>query len=96
MITNMQYLCIYEHAIDNAVEICECAMKDCGFSEREISDMHNMAREELTEIGDWSDITNSIISAYFITTESLIKQKYEDASVSFEVNCDASYFNYDL
>lgn len=91
MITTLQYLGIYEDAIEQAVKDSEAAMERCDFTDREIDDMHDMVRDELEETGDWTDITNSIIGAYFRVVTDLIKQKDDEVDVEYYVNCHDSH-----
>lgn len=51
-----------------------------------------MVLEQLEECGDWSNITNSIIDAYFTVTADLIKQRRKDVKVSYYVNGMDSHF----
>lgn len=95
MITNLQYLGIYEDSINDAIESAEHAMEQEGFSESEINDMHEMVMDELEESGDWKQITNSIIYAYFIVTADLIRHKRKDADVDYYVNGHDSHFYID-
>lgn len=92
MITTCKLLGIYPDAIDDAVESCENALKKLGFSDDEISDFYDMAEAELEEIGIWSEITNSIISAFFHTARDMILQKFPVLGVSYYVNCHDSSF----
>ena len=92
MITNLQYLGIYEDAIDNAINSCEEAMKQMEFNVHDIDTMNEMAVDDLKDIGDWSDITNSIISAYFSTTKYLINKRYPELDVDYYINCSDSHF----
>jgi len=93
--SNIRFLGIYEEEINNAVDISELAMKQEGFTEKEIKEMNDMALEQLEECGDWSNITNSIIDAYFTVTADLIKQRRKDKEVSYYVNEMDSHFYID-
>lgn len=93
--SNIRFLGIYEEEINNAVDISELAMKQEGFTEKEIEEMNDMALEQLEECGDWSNITNSIIDAYFTVTADLIKQRRKDKEVSYYVNEMDSHFYID-
>lgn len=95
MTTNMQYLGIYEDAINDAIDSCERAMSQLDFDISEIDDMNYAAVDDLQSIGDWHDITNSIISAYFSATRWKIKDRYPDLDVDYYVNCDDSHFYID-
>lgn len=70
-------------------------MKQEGFTEKEIEEMNYMVIEQLEECGDWSNITNSIIDAYFTVTANLIKQRRKDVKVSYYVNGMDSHFYID-
>ena len=93
--SNIRFLGIYEEEIDKAVELSELAMKHEWFTEKQISEMNDMALEQLEECGDWSNITNSIIDAYFTVTADLIKQRRKDKEVSYYVNGMDSHFYID-
>lgn len=90
--SNIRFLGIYEEEINNAVDISELAMKREGFTEKEIEEMNDMVIEQLEECGDWSNITNSIIDAYFTVTADLIKQRGLGVDVSYYVNGMDSHF----
>ena len=90
--SNIRFLGIYEEEIDKAVNLSELAMEREGFTEKEISEMNDMVIEQLEECGDWSNITNSIIDAYFTVTADLIKQRRKGAEVSYYVNGMDSHF----
>lgn len=88
----LNFLGIYETAINNAVEVSESALKEVRL-ENKIDDLHNSIEECLKEIGDWENITNSIIYAYFSTAESIIEEEYgEEKKIDFYINCDDSHF----
>ena len=93
--SNIRFLGIYEEEIDKAVNSSELALKQEGFTEKEIEEMNDMALEQLEECGDWSNITNSIIDAYFTVTADLIKQRRKDKEVSYYVNEMDSHFYID-
>lgn len=95
MMTNLAFLNIYPDAIDDAIESCEDAMKELGFTISEIDDMNECAMEDLKEIGSFDDITNSIISAYYHAAASMIEDKYPGISVDYYVNCHDSPFTVD-
>lgn len=90
--SNIRFLGIYEEEINNAVDTSELAMKREGFTEKEIEEMNDMVIEQLEECGDWSNITNSIIDAYFTVTADLIKQRGLGVDVSYYVNGMDSHF----
>lgn len=60
MQTTCQFLGIHTEEIESAAKSCEAAMEKLGFTIDEIDDMNDYAKQELEEIGSWSDITNSI------------------------------------
>ena len=93
--SNIRFLGIYEEEINNAVDTSELAMKREGFTEKEIEEMNDMVIEQLEECGDWSNITNSIIDAYFTVTADLIKQRGLGVNVSYYVNGMDSHFYID-
>ena len=86
MITACQYLGIYVDTIESAVKECEDAMEKLGFSIYEIDDMNEDAKNELEEVGEMSNITNSIISAYYHATEYAIHKKYPNLRIDYYVN----------
>lgn len=93
--SNIRFLGIYEEEINNAVDTSELAMKREGFTEKEIEEMNDMVIEQLEECGDWSNITNSIIDAYFTVTADLIKQRGLGVNVSYYINGMDSHFYID-
>ena len=88
----LNYLGIYEDAINDAIETCENAMELKGFTGNEINAMHDIATTDLKDIGDFGDITNSIIAAYFSTTAGLISDKFPDDDIDYYINCHDSHF----
>ena len=96
MINGLCFLGIYEDAINSAIEKAESLMKheDFDFDISDIDEMNEWALEYLKECGSFEDITNSIILAYFSSTEAYIKQKYPDADIDYYVNCMDSYLIY--
>lgn len=93
--SNIRFLGIYEEEINEAVNSSELALKREGFTEKEIDEMNDMVLEQLEECGDWNDITNSIIDAYFTVAADLIKQRRKDVKVSYYVNGMDSHFYID-
>ena len=83
MISNIHYLGIYEDAIDDAVESSENLLRLFDFNDNDINLLNDYAREYLIENGDFNEITNSIIYAYFITTKEYVESKYPNAVVTF-------------
>ena len=92
MITNLQYLGIYEDSIDSAINSCEEALKQLEFDVSDIDRMNDYALEDLKACGDWNDITNSIINAYFSTTQWFIAQRYPEIDTDYYVNGYDSHF----
>lgn len=95
MISNMQYLGIYEGAIDDAVESSENLLKLFDFNDNDINLLNDYAREYLIENGDFNEITNSIIYAYFTTAKEYVESKHPNAVVTFFVNCHDSHLYLD-
>ena len=95
MITTCAFLGIYVDSIERASEQCEDAMEKLGFDIDEIDDMNDYAKEELQEYCDFSDITNSIIAAYYRATEYMIHQKYPTLAVNYYVDGYCSSFDVD-
>ena len=91
MITNFQYLGIYEDAIDNAIASCEEALRQLEFDVSDIDDMNEKAVANLRNFGDWDDITNSIIRAYFEATIDFINYHRPEIDVDCYINCDDSH-----
>ena len=89
------YLGIYEEAINDAVEKCEAALDAVDATRSDINALHQDALCQLKEVGDFGDITNSIISAYFETVIYFIKKYRPNAEVDFYVNCDDSHLYID-
>lgn len=83
---------IYEKAIEDAVENAYLCYEMAGHADTSV--LTQCAEEELEECGNWNDITNSIISAYFICCKDLIEQN-SDHTVEYYVNCDDSHIYLD-
>lgn len=93
--SDIRFIGIYEDSINNAIDTCYLALETLKFTESEIDHVDDIALDILEEIGTWREITNSIITAYFIATEGIIKDKYPDKETSFFVNGDDSHFYID-
>lgn len=80
---------IYPDAIENINdEITEELKKvDIDF---EITDSEFQFK--LKEIGDWVDITNSIISAFCSIGADMVYRRYPNAEIEWDVNGDVSDF----
>lgn len=89
---DIRYIGIYTDAIESIIDTCYDALKN-----EEIDvDLEDMVTEDLKEIGDWSDITNSIIGAYLNITSSLINDKHNnDKYATYYVNCHDSHLYVD-
>lgn len=94
MLTTCQWLGIYPDTIESAVKSVEDAMEKLGFSNDEIDDMNDYAKQDLEEIGNWSDITNSIISCYFRAAEYMIRERFPKLRVDFYAN--GGYYSFDV
>ena len=94
MISNLAFLGIYPDAIDNAIEKSEKLMQKLGFSENDIAKMHDEAKENLNGIGNFNDITNSIILAYFATVKSFALED-DYSKISYYINCSDSHLYYE-
>ena len=88
MISNLQWLGIYEDAIDRAVETAERAVRE--YTHRTIQDLWDCAEYTLHECGSFEDITNSIIFALFSTACGFVENEHDDYTVDYYVNCDDS------
>lgn len=86
MITTCDYLGIHVDEIEKAAKTCEDAMEHLGFSIDEIDDMNEYAKDEFEEVGSLSDITNSIIGAYFHATEYMVNKRFPRLGVRYYVN----------
>ena len=95
MITNLQFIGIYEDAIDEAVDSSENALRICHLEDR-IDELNEEALNDLKYTGSFDDITNSIIMSYFSTAKALI-EKYakNNYNPDFYVNCSDSHFYLD-
>lgn len=91
MISNLQYLCIYETAINKAIKKSEKLLAYFNFLEKDIEEMHRLAFERLIDCGDFSNITNSIIYAYFYTATDIIKRRFPDKEMDYYINCEDSH-----
>ena len=96
MITNLQYLGIYEDSIDSAIESAEKAFEECGINtSRQIQLLHENAMEYLKECGSFESITNSIIDAYFSTAKWMINNECPDKETDYYINGYDSHFYID-
>ena len=83
---------IYDKAIEDAVDSAYLCYEEAGFADSSVLDA--CADDELEECGDWKDITNSIIGAYFHSCKDLIEQNTEH-TVEYYVNCSDSHIYLD-
>ena len=91
MISNLQYLGIYEGAIDRAIDIAERAVEEyVTSSSHPVDDLASDAYDWLQSCGSFEDITNSIISAWFTTACAMIGRDNSDLDIDWFVNCDDS------
>ena len=74
---------IYEDGINDAIDTALLIADKYNLSAR---DIHNRAEAWLCECGDFSDITNSIISAYFSVTAGLLSEKHPKLDIDYYVN----------
>lgn len=90
MITTCQFLRIYTEAIENIEDeiIKELQKVDVDFEYTQ-----DEVLESLEEIGNWKNITNSIITALCCIAESLVLEKYPEARVDWFVNSYDSSFS---
>jgi len=96
MISTMHYLGIYEDAINDAVESAENLLKheDFDFTTQDIDNMNEWAFEYLKENGDFGNITDSIIYAYFSSARAYVNRRYPKAQIDYYINCNDSYLYY--
>lgn len=73
MITTCQFLRIYTEAIEN---IEDEIIKELQKVDVDIEYTQDEVLESLEEIGNWKNITNSIITALCCIAESLVLEKY--------------------
>lgn len=97
MITNLQYLGIHEDAIDRAIESAENLLRceEFDFTERDVEKLNDEAFQYLKENGNFEDITNSIIYAYYSSAKEYVNNEYPYAQIDFYVNCHDSHLYYD-
>ena len=93
MTTACQFFRIYTDEIEDAANECEAAMEKLGFTVDEIDDMYDFAKQSFEDIGDLSDITNSIISCLFRHTETSIHEKFPNLRVDYYVDGCCSSFD---
>lgn len=90
MITTCQFFRIYPEAIENIEnEIIEELKKldiDFEYTQEE-------AFDALKDVGNWENITNSIIEALCCIAEKLVLEKYSNADVDWYINSYDSYFS---
>ena len=92
MITNLQYLGIYESAIDRAIDIAERAVDEyVTSSSHPVDDLAEGACDWLQSCGSFGDITNSIIAAWFTTACAMIGRDNPELDIEWFVNCDDSH-----
>lgn len=87
----MNYIGIWEDAINDAINTAEEALKQLELDYR-IKKLHSDAAIELEYVGSWDHITNSIITAYFTAAQSIISDYLPDIETDFYVNCYDSHF----
>lgn len=86
---NINMIGIYPEAINSAINKCCSALDQYNCDPK--NKIHDYAEEILTETGKWSNITNSIIEAYFQATQYLLKRKKKNLKVEYYVNCNDSH-----
>ena len=86
---------IYTDTIENMVNTAEQFVEEATGGGSAINDLHDGAYENLQDILDARNITNSIIVAYFSEAERLFADEMDKIGIgiemSWEANCDASY-----
>lgn len=93
MITNLQYLGIYEDSINMAIDIAEQAVDAyVTSSSHPVDDLADLATDWLQECGSFENITNSIIAAWFSSASSMIERDNPKLVVDYFINCDDSHF----
>ena len=80
---------IYPDAIENIDDKITEELKKVGI-DFEVTD--SALEDELEQVGDWKNITNSIILAFCSIGESMVIAKYPNAEVDHIINGDDSYF----
>lgn len=104
---NLSEFGLYPDTIGETIEKCEniieearSLMYEYGTDEdqNKLNDANigKMVRDSLSENCDFTDMTNSFISAYYNNTKSLLEEchTFEEMGISFDsyVNCDDSHF----
>lgn len=101
MYDNIPVLNLYPDAIKNVIDVCREALEGChailNIYDTDIDkskiDIDKEAIEYLNNNGKWSELTNSIITAYLDSTANHLQCKlFDELNISFEyyVNCDDS------
>ena len=89
----LEWLNIYEGAINNAIEKSEAMLGDLGASKSVIRGLTRYVGECFAGGGlDYDDITNSLIACAFEYTRDEIQRVLKGADITFYVNCDDSHF----
>lgn len=93
MITNLQYLRIYEDAINDAIGMSERAVE--RYAPSRADELFDSAMEAMKEIGTFDNITNSIIMSFFYAADQIIAQECPSVETDYYVNCHDSHFYVD-
>lgn len=104
---NLSEFGLYPDAIDEVIEKCENIIDEARSLMHEYgtdkdrnklddANISKMVRDSLSEHCDFTDMTNSFISAYYNNTKSLLEEcpTFEEMGISFDsyTNCDDSHF----
>ena len=92
---NLGYLGIYENTIQSAVDTAESALDRVNARVSDRNALHSDAESIMKECGDFGDITNSIINAYFDAAKNIIERYSKKYEVDYYVNGDDSHFYID-
>ena len=80
---------IYPDAIENIDDKITEELKKVGI-DFEVTDSE--LEYELEQVGDWKDITNSIVLAFCSIGASMVYRRYPNAKIEWDVNGDVSDF----
>lgn len=90
----LEYIGIYPRSIRKAVNVAEDALSRVDL-DNYIDELNEGAIEMLKEVGDWSQITNSIIFAYFTVARDIIESKAEPNKDEDKRMCEIYVNGYD-
>lgn len=89
---NLYWLEIYPEYIDRCLETCEEVLKQYNCDIEFIDDFHELAFENLKQIGTFDNITNSIMDAYYMTLQDTLKRIKPELETEYYVNGSDTQF----